>query len=134
VDTIFCTIDAGYWCADNDIDEMLYNFWLHEFLRNLCGVDLSALFMDELNEGQKTLWERWNRCPMGISPSPYQAFGVALNMKRVALGAPSDPNNVFQWDRVVENLPGTASYNSLPAHTQGPMVSQANSHVGKPQG
>ena len=47
---------------------------------------------------------------MGISPSPYQAFGAALNMKRVALSAPSDPSNVFQWNRVVENLPGTVSY------------------------
>ena len=33
-----------------------------------------------------------------------------MNMKRVALGASSDPSNVFQWNRVVENLPGTVSY------------------------
>ena len=43
VDTIFRTIDTGYWCADNDMGDMFYNFWLHESLRNLCGVDLSAL-------------------------------------------------------------------------------------------
>ena len=75
---MFRTIDTGYWCADNDIGKMFYNFWLHESLCNLCGVDFSALFMDK---GQKTLWKRWNRCPKGIASSPYQAFGAALNMK-----------------------------------------------------
>ena len=115
VDTMLGTMDVGYWSADNDIGEMFYNFWLHESLRNLCGVDLSKLFMDEMTPTQRVLWERWYRCPMGIKPSPYQAVGAAMNFKRVLLGEPSDEKNVYQWDIVVENLPAAEEYDpSLP--------------------
>ena len=37
----------------------------------------------------------------------------AMNFKRVLLGDPKDADNVFCFDRVVENLPGTKEYNPL---------------------
>jgi hypothetical protein len=49
--------------------------------RRLCGSD-----------GTDGIDAQW------VSLSPYQAFGAALNTKRLAPGAPSDLNNVFQWD------------------------------------
>jgi hypothetical protein len=47
---------------------------------------------------------------MGLRPSPYQAVQGALVMKRLALGNPDDTTNVFQWDRVDLNLPGSLDY------------------------
>jgi hypothetical protein len=46
VKTMFRLLDVRYWSADNDFRRMFYNFWLHETLRNLCGVDLSRIFTD----------------------------------------------------------------------------------------
>jgi hypothetical protein len=110
VNTMFRKLDVDYWSADNDFGEMFYNFWLHETLRNLCGVDLTRIFVEELTPHQRTLWERWNRTPMGLKPSPYQAVGAALVFKRVLLGEPHDPTNVFGWSRVVCNIPCSPGY------------------------
>ena len=110
VNTMFRKLDVDYWSADNDFGEMFYNFWLHETLRNLCGVDLTRIFVEELTPSQRTLWERWNRTPMGLKPSPYQAVGAALVFKRVLLGDPKDSGNVFAWERVICNVPCSPRY------------------------
>lgn len=110
VDSMFRQLDVGFWSTDNDFGEMFYNFWLHETLQNLCGVDLTKIFTDELTPEQHTLWERWCRTPMGLKPSPYQAVAGALHFKRVLLGDPSDETNVYQWSRVVVNIPGSVDY------------------------
>jgi hypothetical protein len=47
---------------------------------------------------------------MGLKPSPYQACQGALWLKRKALGEPSDETNVFAWDRVKVNVPGSTTY------------------------
>jgi hypothetical protein len=67
------------------------------------------LFPEEL-EDRKALWLRWTWPAMGLKPSPYQACQGALRMKRKALGEPSDETNVFAWDRVEVNVPGSATY------------------------
>ena len=54
---MFRPLDVGYWSADNDFGEMFYNFWPHETLRNLCGVDLTRIFTEDMTANQKTLWE-----------------------------------------------------------------------------
>jgi hypothetical protein len=49
------TADVGYWSADNNFGETHYTFWLHETLRNLCGVVLMWIFMEDMTEKQKML-------------------------------------------------------------------------------
>jgi hypothetical protein len=111
VDAMLRSVDTDYYGADNDYGEMFLNFWLHEDLRNLCGVDLTHVFGEELEESKRTvLWEAWCRCAMGLKPSPYQACQGGLQAKEIALGHPKDDNNVFRWERVVLNLPGNLDY------------------------
>jgi hypothetical protein len=107
--TMTRTVDVGYWLGDNDFGEMFYNFWLHEDLQSLSGVDVTELFPEELADRQ-ALWLRWSRPAMGLKPSPYQACQGALRMKRKALGEPSDSKNVFAWETVEINVPGSETY------------------------
>jgi hypothetical protein len=72
-DTMARTVGVGYWGGDNDYREMFYNFWLHQDIRRYSGVDLTALFPEELmDSGKSVLWEVWIRPAMGLRPSPYQ--------------------------------------------------------------
>lgn len=111
VSSVLRTLEPGYWCADNDFGEMFYNFWLHESLQSLCGMDFSKLFSNEMTVGQRVLWERWCRSPMGLKSSPYNATRGAANFKRVLLGDRTDPSNTFHWTGVCLNLPCTEEYN-----------------------
>jgi hypothetical protein len=93
--------------ADVDIGEMFLNFILHRDLRALAGVDLSHYF-----EGEKEgpLWEAWQRTAMGLHSSHYQcvqAMGIA---EEVIRGDHTDSSNIFCWDRVKLNLPGSNEY------------------------
>jgi hypothetical protein len=101
-------VDENTYMADVDIGEMFLNFILHKDLRALAGVDLSRYFPDE-KDGP--LWEAWMRAVMGLRSSPFQcvqAMGIA---EEVIRGDPDDPNNVFRWDSVELNLPGSEDYN-----------------------
>jgi hypothetical protein len=100
-------VDENTYMADVDIGEMFLNFVLHKDLRALAGVDLSHYFPGE-KEGP--LWETWQRAAMGLRSSPFQcvqAMGVA---EEVIRGDPADPTNVFRWDSVELNLPGSDDY------------------------
>jgi hypothetical protein len=106
------TLAPGFWGGDNNYGDMFLNFWLHINLQQFCGVDLTTLFPEELDGTSKTaLWEVWAQPPMGVRPSPYhQAVQGALVVKPLALGDPADTTNVFQWDRLDLNLPGSNIY------------------------
>mmetsp|Transcript_23493 Transcript_23493/g.35678 ORF Transcript_23493/g.35678 Transcript_23493/m.35678 type:complete len:113 (-) Transcript_23493:1899-2237(-) len=47
---------------------------------------------------------------MGKKPSPYGAVQNTRRLLDIILGDPLDPDNVFGWDHVVENLPGMSDY------------------------
>ena len=95
-DQMLCTINVGYWGGDNDYRDTFLNFWLHAELQKYCGVDLTGRFPEELDGPNcTTLWEVWARPAMGLRPSPYQAVQGGLVVKRLALGDPVDPTNVF---------------------------------------
>ena len=47
---------------------------------------------------------------MGLRLSPYQCTQGGKWMPEVAMGDPQDPQNVFCWDRVKLNLPGSVEY------------------------
>ena len=108
-------IELGSFMGDIDIGEMFLNFILHETLVPLCGVDLSHYFPDEIPEGLKHLHEAWSRTGMGFKWSPYQAVQAVMYAEEVIAGDHLDPLNVFRWDRVRLNLPGSEAYDpSLP--------------------
>ncbi len=88
---------------------MFLNFCLHPDLQPYCGVDLRPYFQDECLESQ-TLWECWVRCMMGMNFSPYVCIKGLLIALEVVQGDPRDERNVFQWGKVVTNLPGDAGY------------------------
>lgn len=110
VNNMLRAIDYGTVMSDFDVGEMFLNFILHETMQSLCGIDLTKYF----GEGQ-VLWERWVRSAMGLKSSPYQAVQAILVAKEVVMGDRFDKSNVFRWDRVRLNLPGTENYDpSLP--------------------
>jgi len=110
VNTMLRSVDDSYWGADNDYGEMFLNFWLHPDLRKYCGVDLTHTFPDEVEDNAKVFWEAWWRNAMGLSPSPYASCQMGTRLKRLMLGDRHDKENVFRWDQVVLNLPGSADY------------------------
>jgi len=79
-------------------------------LRAFCGIDLRPFFEDEVREGE-TLWERWERCLMGLKSSPYVCVKAMLYATEILRGDRTDPLNAYRWDELVLNLPGSVSYN-----------------------
>ena len=106
------SVQPGSYMGDLDIGEMFLNFILHDRIQPYAGVDLSPFFPEELSQdGRVVLWERWGRCAMGFTTSPYQAVQGILFAEEAIRGDPSDPANIFRWDVVVLNLPGAPGYN-----------------------
>jgi hypothetical protein len=93
------------YMADVDVaGEMFLNFVLHDELRSVSGVDLTCFF--PAADGGR-VWETLHRATMGLKSSPYQctqAMGIAEEVNR---GDRHDPGNVFWWDYVRFNLPGS---------------------------
>jgi hypothetical protein len=94
--------------ADVDIGEMFLNFILHRELQTLAGVDLTHFFPKD-DKGSK-VWETWTRAAMGMRSSPYQAVQAMSVAKEVIRGERRDPKNVYRWDHVRLNLPGSEEY------------------------
>jgi hypothetical protein len=108
-------VDVNTYMADVDIGEMFLNFILHKELRALAGVDLTHYFPEDAEDKdgrQQKVFETWQRAAMGLRSSPYQAvqaMGVAEEFIR---GDRMDPTNIFRWDEVVLNLPGSDDYDA----------------------
>ena len=96
--------------ADVDLGEMFLNFFLDERVRWYAGVDLTKYLPDLVKPGE-TLWLRWCR----LRPSSYCAVQTLAWLEEVIGGDPKDSSNVFHYDRLEMNLPGSAEYNpSMP--------------------
>jgi hypothetical protein len=107
-------VEPGSFMGDIDIGEMFLNFMLHERIQPYAGVDLTPFFPEELKEtmpGWRCLWEHWGRCEMGFRFSPYQTVQGVLFADEVIRGDPTVANNIFRWDYVDLNLPGSEWYN-----------------------
>ena len=102
------SLDPNYWQSDNDFGEFFHNFWLHHTLQRYSGVDLSPLFGQ--NEDGSLKVEAWTRLSMGSKPSPYNAVQQGRRLKRKIIGDPFDENNVFRWEKIDLNLPGSEAY------------------------
>ena len=114
-------VEEGTHMGDVDIGEMFLNFMLHPSLRVLCGIDITpyALDMQEIPSSEKSpqdkTWVSWNRIAMGLKWSPYQAVKCVHFAEETIRGNRHDPSNVFSWDFVRLNLPGSKDYDpSLP--------------------
>jgi hypothetical protein len=105
-------VDQSSHMGDIDIGDMFHNFVLHESLRRVAGIDLTNYFPEEiaLRGIANVLWEHWSRCGMGFKPSPYFAIQAILFAEEMLRGDPSCQSNVFRWDHVRLNLPGSVGY------------------------
>ena len=110
VDHLLRSLEPGYCMADNDVGEMFHNFMLNKQLREYCGLDMSNYSSFEQNSIGKRVWLRWNRLAMGLRSSPFSAVQGMMIAREVILGDRLEESNVFRWDRVRTNLPGTDSY------------------------
>jgi hypothetical protein len=104
------------YMVDNDLGDLFFNFPLDQKLRPYAGLDLGH-FLDMLEDGSSTqVWAQWDCCClMGFKPLPYNAIKLMLWAEDMVRGDWLDPGNPFCLDKVVENLPGTPSYDpSMP--------------------
>jgi hypothetical protein len=110
------SVVPGTYMGDIDIGDMFLNFMLHSSICPAAGVDLSPYFPEELVDSHKhCLWEVWGRCAMGFKSLPYQAIQGILHAEELIRGDPSKSTNVFRWDIIQLNLPGSQAYDpSLP--------------------
>lgn len=111
------SLKAGYMACDMDVGDMFLNFLLHEELKRMSGVDIATVRSSAKSDaaweaGRPRRWERWCRNWMGLRDSPYRSIQHMIRLKFVAYGNKEDPDNPFQWDRVVYNLPGSTDYDS----------------------
>jgi hypothetical protein len=71
---------------------------------------------------------------MGLKLSPYQAVQAILVVKEVILGDRTDPANIFRWDHIRMNLPGSAEYDpSLPGCGRSAYLNIDGPYEGKPE-
>lgn len=102
-------LDANAWMADLDMGEMFLNFPLHQSLQPYCGVDLGP-YLSTGGAEDKTMWERWGRCLMGLCSSPYITTKMVLLADEMVTGDRLDVSNPFHWEGVHLNLPGDPHY------------------------
>jgi len=96
--------------GDMDIGDMFHNFMLHERVQVLAGIDLTSFYPAELTGEVRFLWERWKRSAMGLKNSPYNTIQGVLFAEEVIRGDHLNKKNVFRWDAVRLNLPGSPTY------------------------
>jgi hypothetical protein len=100
------------YMSDVDLGEFFLNFILHQTIRPYTGVDFTKYFP---NEKGSAVWEPWQRAAMGLRSSPYQAVQAMAIAEEFIRGNRLDPKNIFRWDQVEFNLPGSVDYDpSMP--------------------
>jgi hypothetical protein len=110
--------------CDLDVGEMFLNFILHSDIRSLAGVDLTLY----TKEGEKGIvWECWQRAAMGLTSSPYQACQGMAFAEEVIRGDRLDLHNIFRWDSVRLNLPGSSAYD--PAKPWVSKIRHSDGHI-----
>ena len=87
--------------------------YLHEELSQYSGVDVwevrltdpgDAAWETERGPGP---WEHWELNWMGLQDSPYRSLQWQVCLKFEVYGDRKDTANLFHWDRVEFNLPGS---------------------------
>lgn len=110
-DAVFDSIEFGCWMGDIDQGEMFLNYFADPELLKYLGVDVTEIVRGtDLDNGCKRIWMRWNRWAMGLRQSPYattRPFSIGME---AILGNRRDLPNVFNWNHIRLNLPGSPDY------------------------
>ena len=88
---------------DEDVSQMFHNFKMHKEERHSHGIR----FFHTRNDGspeEQSFW-RWCVLNFGCLCSPYVACQGEERIMEMCMGDPKDESNLFQWDRVLLNLP-----------------------------
>ena len=104
------------WMADIDFGEFFHNFFADERVRKHSGVDTTPLQLGRSTDPHmlKFLGLRcWSRLFMGMRPSPYNAVRHYYWAEEFAKGDVRDTTNPFGFDKVILNLPGMDTYDTL---------------------
>ncbi len=119
IDTILRNADLDAWFGDIDLGEMFLNYPLDPNIRPYAGVDVTACHHPNLSDSQLSkvprVVHRWERCAMGLTPSPILCTKAFAWSEEMIKGMRTSPQNPLGWDKVILNLPGMLTYNpSLP--------------------
>jgi hypothetical protein len=129
VDTLLRMVDFDSWLGDIDFGEMFLNFPLDSRIRPYAGVDITGFCSEKERDGRAVVWERWCRTLMGFGPSPYTSIRQNLLGEEVVRGDRHDPTNIFRWDRVRLNLPGSDKFDPcIPWVSKVVMCESADGH------
>jgi hypothetical protein len=85
-------MESTSWMGDLDMGEQFLNFPLHPDLQQYCRIDLRPFAPPDR---RATLWLRWNRCMMGLRPSPYFTGQSTYYAEELVKGNHMDPTNPF---------------------------------------
>lgn len=102
--------------GDVDVGQMFHNFMAHPKER----ADLGVRWIETCGTADNGAYERheiwrFNRSHFGGKFSPYSACQSQNRILQQCMGDRHDPNNRWQWDRVILNLPFSPGYDpSLP--------------------
>ena len=110
VEMLLRAVEGGTYMANYDIGEMFLNFMLEPRLRPYAGVDLTPSFPEEVTLETYVVHGCWQRMMMGLSPAPYFTIKDMLIVEKEIRGDRKHRMNVFGWERVVLNLPGSKGY------------------------
>jgi hypothetical protein len=102
-------VEAGTYMCDLNVGEMFLNFILHTDISwSLARVNLTH-YTEEGRSG--VVWKCWQRAAMGLTSSPYQACQGMAFVEELKRGDRNDQTNIFPWDYVQLNQPGSERYN-----------------------
>jgi hypothetical protein len=120
-DTTACTwfLDYESWIFDLDFGECFLNFRQSPELLAYSGISLAPFTAEVRRDFPDmfvlpaigTPWVQWTRLFMGSTFSPYAVGRQVHWIMEMARGDPGDPANVFRYDSVILNLPGSPDYN-----------------------
>jgi hypothetical protein len=106
-------VEPGTFMTDVYIGEMFQNFFLDPRIRWFAGLDFTKLYPEELDEIKKVIWEKWNHCDMGFRPCHFITIQALAWLEKKIFGDRNDLENVFHWDSLKMNLPGSAKYHPI---------------------
>ena len=116
-ESLLRSVRSGTWMADNDVGECFYNWRLDEKVIPFTGIDMSHYFqggsaplLDRKSPRSPKKWFSWQRPPMGCRPAPYISARCMAWLREETLGDRHAEDNVFQWNNVVLNCPGSECY------------------------
>ena len=108
VDSILRNASSSTWFGDINLGEMILNYALDMDIRMYADVDVTEVA--DVVAGAKRVLERWTRTLMGLKSSPFVCTQTFAWSEEIIVGDHMEICNLFYWDKVILNLPGTLEY------------------------